>query len=114
MKKSLSFFFLFLVLVTVLVPCVLTAAESVTETVPGSDVVGALLGYLPGVLGRMGDVGGDRLRRRGCGAARAQGQCQCRLARHLLAGAGTGVKQGPRGQCPGRATHGCAPCGLGC
>ena len=51
MKKSLSFFFLFLVLVTVLVPCVLTAAESVTETVPGSDVVGALLGNLPASWG---------------------------------------------------------------
>ena len=47
MKKGISCFFLFLVLVLVLVPCVLLAAESGVEAVPGADVVSALLGYLP-------------------------------------------------------------------
>ena len=45
MKKGISCFFLFLVMV--FVPCVLLAAESVVETVPGADLVGTLLGYLP-------------------------------------------------------------------
>lgn len=45
MKKGISCFFLFLVMV--FVPCVLLAAESVAETVPGADLVGTLLGYLP-------------------------------------------------------------------
>lgn len=45
MKKGISCFFLFLVMV--FAPCVLPAAESVAETVPGADLVGTLLGYLP-------------------------------------------------------------------
>lgn len=47
MKKKISCFFLFLLMVFVLVPCVLLAAESGVETVPGADLVGTLLGYLP-------------------------------------------------------------------
>lgn len=47
MKKSISCFFLFLVTVLVLVPCILPAAESGVETVPGADVAATLLGYLP-------------------------------------------------------------------
>lgn len=47
MRKSISCFFLFLVTVLVLVPCMLLAVESSPEAVPGADVVATLLGYLP-------------------------------------------------------------------
>lgn len=47
MKKKISCFFLFLLMVFVLVPCVLLAAESGVEAAPGADVVSVLLGYLP-------------------------------------------------------------------
>ena len=47
MKKGISCFFLFLMMVFVLVPCVLLAAEPVAEPVPGADLAATLLGYLP-------------------------------------------------------------------
>lgn len=47
MKKGISCFFFFLVLVLVLVPCVLLASESGVEAVPGADLAATLLGYLP-------------------------------------------------------------------
>ncbi|MBQ3059603.1 MAG: hypothetical protein IJD16_04730 [Desulfovibrio sp.] len=46
MRKALSIFLLFLVVVTVLIPCVLLAAES-AEAVPGADLAAVVLGYLP-------------------------------------------------------------------
>lgn len=49
MKKLFMLFFL--ALVTVLAPCMLSAAESVAEAAPGADVVRVLLGYLPEAWG---------------------------------------------------------------
>ncbi|WP_297848967.1 hypothetical protein [uncultured Desulfovibrio sp.] len=50
MKKSLSFLFLFLVLVVALVPCLSWAAEGAVEnaaTVPGANLAAMLLASLP-------------------------------------------------------------------
>ena len=47
MRQALSIFLLFLVVVTVLIPCLLLAAESSPEAVPGADMAAVLLGYLP-------------------------------------------------------------------
>ncbi len=47
MKKGISCFFIFLMMVFVLIPSLLPAADSVVETVPGADLIESLLGYLP-------------------------------------------------------------------
>jgi len=47
MRKALSIFLLFLVVITVLIPCLLLAADSGPEAVPGADLAAVMLGYLP-------------------------------------------------------------------